>query len=156
MIPTTTSFIFTSSYLHNITNEHQALYEAANPQAISYRIKGHKQGCRDFSGFYHVDTKHKEVPANKDEKTHAYQPSNYVESISKAIWKHVDQEIYKDMPPVPGCNRDAEPYDNSTPEAYQLKSPDNGPRKKPQKDIAHSEQHNECERSTCNCMHPIA
>jgi hypothetical protein len=60
------------------------------------------------------------------------------------------------MPPVPGCNWDTKPYYNRTAKANQLKGANDRVSKKPQNNITHREQHDECECAGRNHMHPIA
>jgi len=156
IIPTITSFIFTSTNLHKITDENQALNETADSQAIGYRVKRQEQGGGNLSGPHQVTAQNKEVPADENEEDNTYQSRHYIETVSDTPGERIDQKVYKNMPPVPGCNGDTESYYDSATKTYQLKSADDWMPEKPQHNITHCKQHNECERSGCNRMHPIA
>ncbi|MCK7513471.1 MAG: hypothetical protein MZV70_61905 [Desulfobacterales bacterium] len=61
---------------------------------------------------------------------------HHIETIPYLRREPIDQEIHKDMPPVPGCNWDTKPYYNRTAKANQLKGADDRVPKKPQHNVS--------------------
>src|SRR5512136_626500 len=81
IMPIVTSLILSSSDLHDVTDENQALDKAADRESVGHRIERDVSGERDFARRLEFIPKFEQVPADEDEEHQADEPGRDIESI---------------------------------------------------------------------------
>src|ERR1035437_3187346 len=97
IMPTTTSFIFASDYLEDVTGQHETLDKTTDPEPIRDGIKRKLAGKGDLPRPVELNCDPEKVPPYQEEEHYTQQSRKAVQDILTRFREFLIKEIDKDM-----------------------------------------------------------
>jgi hypothetical protein len=126
-----------------VSDEDEALNEAADADSKSYWVKGKLQRQGDLSGSIKIHPHFNEIPAQEGEKTYSEASRDYMTDVSHSFREPENEKVHKHMAFKEGGQGNRETDHYGAGKGDEFVSADDWSAKIPQDDIRHGEEHDE-------------
>jgi hypothetical protein len=139
-----------------VSDEDEALNEAADADSKSYWVKGQLQRQGDLSCSIKIHPHFDEVPPEQGEKPDSKESRDNVDDVPYPFRKLENEEVHKHMAFEKGGEGDSETDHDGAGKGDQFIGADDRPSKRPQDDIRYRQEHHEGDGDSCDDIEELA